>query len=797
MYAVMKQKVFGDKKEVSAKDLKEFDEEYTNSRDSIVRTFTAIKTNFTKGTEKIEELLHQVQDPIEELQLAECQAFTPAGHQAKVELPNPKAQTPSVKKSGPWKPVAMPGASAKKMVSIKKQELLQKMKKLSLNTTLYKAKKIDEAQETGSLDSIEQAEEDSIYIKKDAQEDLITNDSTNKSTKNKSPAKWSATPKESAKVPNRKPYYVIKEISLPKHPKKAPIEDEYEEKSEYEYSDEQSEGQSEESGEYSDDRENTEESGTEQDEDEETPEESEAEESESCESDEVNVEAKVKGKNVGRGKEEASSGKGREVKNERDSLENVGEKAVSIKTTKILNALDSARMQWAEVDERSDFERSLIPYTVETGSKASGSVYESDDQSGPDIDEINIKLVDFLGSGGEGRVYLAEILSLNERVALKQFEIKTDQSNSKKIIRTLSDEVELVKSLSHPNIIKYYSLRKSNRNKLQNAVEYNLFMEYMDGGSLAENIRKHSEGLPREKVQDIVRQVLSGLEYLHARNIIHRDLKPGNILANKEFDTFKITDFGISTQVKENMTNARRTRAGTPWYMAPEVILDEPYSYAADIWSLGCLCFELLTGHKPYASFGGMQAMLQMVKHESPLEACDAKVRKTLSADALDFLKLCWIAKPGNRPKVGMLLRHRFLKKNELGKKQVKRVYQKWAIIPLFDGNEDQRVSTTAYMTDASKEEYKEKPSKNLDYKVKNSRQKTLECGIIVDAKRSKEPTKHNGKGNSPEHAKRVPKAIRPPRMITPKENSKDLQGNGKDLQFIVANSPSRMQRKN
>ncbi len=205
-------------------------------------------------------------------------------------------------------------------------------------------------------------------------------------------------------------------------------------------------------------------------------------------------------------------------------------------------------------------------------------------------------------------------------------------------------------------------------------VEYNVIMEYMDQGSLSDLLKVHKKGLPKPQVQEILRQVLSGLHYLHAHNIIHRDLKPANILTNKAGTLYKITDFGISTQVREKMTNVKRTCAGTPWYMAPEVILDKPYSYAADIWSIGCLCFELFCGKRPYANFGAMQAMFQMVQHISPMENCSPVVKHMLSlpenAQLLDFLNQCWRCSPGDRPKAGKLLLHPFVRKRTAAKKK-------------------------------------------------------------------------------------------------------------------------------
>eukprot|EP00826_Nyctotherus_ovalis_P014883 TRINITY_DN14188_c0_g1_i4.p1 TRINITY_DN14188_c0_g1~~TRINITY_DN14188_c0_g1_i4.p1 ORF type:complete len:327 (+),score=89.82 TRINITY_DN14188_c0_g1_i4:73-1053(+) len=291
------------------------------------------------------------------------------------------------------------------------------------------------------------------------------------------------------------------------------------------------------------------------------------------------------------------------------------------------------------------------------------------------VDTTRIEIIKFLGNGSEGKVYLGKIVSLNELVAIKQYEVKLDQSDFKRLIEMLAKEVELVKTLSHPNIIKYYKLHRSNLRNLENVAEYNVIMEYIEKGSLVDLLKSHKRGLPRSQIQETVRQILKGLQYLHAHNIIHRDLKPANILVGND-DQYKITDFGISTQVREKMTTVKRTCAGTPWYMAPEVILDKPYSYAADIWSLGCLTFELFCGRKPYASFGGMQAMFQMIQNISPIEGCTPHTKYLFNlaenATLLDFLNQCWRSNPAERPKAGKLLSHPFVRKKSKKKKAKK-----------------------------------------------------------------------------------------------------------------------------
>ena len=117
-------------------------------------------------------------------------------------------------------------------------------------------------------------------------------------------------------------------------------------------------------------------------------------------------------------------------------------------------------------------------------------------------------------------------------------------------------------------------------------------------------------------------------------------MKPGNILMDETEKRFKIADFGVATEVIGKNSNTKRTETGTAWYMAPEVIKSEPYSYPIDIWAVGCILYELVSGKRPYYTCKNKFAsMFSTANNQTPLEKSDKKVRlKFKDKNLLDFL---------------------------------------------------------------------------------------------------------------------------------------------------------------
>eukprot|EP00826_Nyctotherus_ovalis_P048323 TRINITY_DN5671_c0_g1_i1.p1 TRINITY_DN5671_c0_g1~~TRINITY_DN5671_c0_g1_i1.p1 ORF type:complete len:666 (-),score=149.06 TRINITY_DN5671_c0_g1_i1:64-2061(-) len=293
-------------------------------------------------------------------------------------------------------------------------------------------------------------------------------------------------------------------------------------------------------------------------------------------------------------------------------------------------------------------------------------------EEGISVDTTLIGITKFLGWEGQDNIYLGQVLEPSsfipsKYVILKQVKLRLHDKNSRSKLLNLARELDMIKRLNSGNVVRYLALHKSSTNSMDEMLDYSLVMEYMEGGSLLDVAKRRRKRFAKAEIQEILRQVLNGVKYLHSHRIIHRDIKPANILVDKRGTAYKIADFSIATKVDEETPEARRECAGTPWYIAPEVILGYPYSYAADVWSVGCLAFELFTGRRPYDCYDGMDALFQMVDNPSPLSACPAPILSTLnSADNcafFDLLKKCWTREPARRPSAKVLLGHPFFHK--------------------------------------------------------------------------------------------------------------------------------------
>ena len=214
----------------------------------------------------------------------------------------------------------------------------------------------------------------------------------------------------------------------------------------------------------------------------------------------------------------------------------------------------------------------------------------------------NYEALKKLGKGGFGRVF--EVV---EKITNKKYAMKIIKKNIKNIYKfdTVKDEVNILKNLSHPNIVKYYDFKES-------VSKIYIIMELVEGESLFDWITKNynnntnnNKNVEESKIYIIIKQLLLAIHYLHSHNICHRDIKPQNILLQKKGDInhIKLIDFGLSVQNFQNI--GENKICGTWAYMSPEMLFNHKYYKPIDLWAVGIIMYELLNnGQHPFYKKG-------------------------------------------------------------------------------------------------------------------------------------------------------------------------------------------------
>ena len=197
----------------------------------------------------------------------------------------------------------------------------------------------------------------------------------------------------------------------------------------------------------------------------------------------------------------------------------------------------------------------------------------------------------YLGRGSFGEAYLIKSDETGMNYVIKRIYLDfLDENERKKVM----NEAALLKSIDHPNIIKFKEVFEV----VKPSKQINIIMEYANGGDINQKIKKQKPKHFEENLLiDWLTQLCHALQYIHYKNIIHRDIKPANIFLNT-LDQIKLGDFGVSKNL-ETMKLAS-TFTGSMDYLAPEIIDEKNYSFEADIWSLGVTFYELMTFRKPF-----------------------------------------------------------------------------------------------------------------------------------------------------------------------------------------------------
>lgn len=199
------------------------------------------------------------------------------------------------------------------------------------------------------------------------------------------------------------------------------------------------------------------------------------------------------------------------------------------------------------------------------------------------------EFVSILGSGSFGKVRLYR----DRQSRGKKYAIKTlvKEGVTRNIFNCLISEVNILRGLDHPNIVKYYET-------FEDEYYVHIVMEYLQGDDLYKILAQQDKELEERNICDISKQLLKALSFIHKKNIVHRDIKPENILFSKkdDYSTLKLIDFGLATS--ENRKKDK-SAVGSPYYMAPEIIQGK-YSTKTDMWSLGVILHLMLTGSFPF-----------------------------------------------------------------------------------------------------------------------------------------------------------------------------------------------------
>jgi len=217
------------------------------------------------------------------------------------------------------------------------------------------------------------------------------------------------------------------------------------------------------------------------------------------------------------------------------------------------------------------------------------------------------KVIDMIGGGGMANVYLAHDMILDRDVAVKM--LRLDFVNDEEFIRRFHREAQSATSLTHPNIVTIYDVGE------EGSIYY-IVMEYVEGYTLKQYIQKHSP-VPVETAIEMMKQLTSAITHAHQNNIVHRDIKPHNILVDK-LGNIKITDFGIAMALSATSITQTNSVLGSVHYLSPEQARGGMANKKSDIYSLGIVMFELLTGRLPFSGESAVSIALKHLQSETP-----------------------------------------------------------------------------------------------------------------------------------------------------------------------------------
>ncbi|SHN15619.1 Stk1 family PASTA domain-containing Ser/Thr kinase [Gracilibacillus kekensis] len=217
------------------------------------------------------------------------------------------------------------------------------------------------------------------------------------------------------------------------------------------------------------------------------------------------------------------------------------------------------------------------------------------------------EIIKLIGGGGMANVYLGNDSILERQVAIKV--LRLEYANDDEFITRFHREAQAATSLSHPNIVNIYDVGDEEQ-------IYYMVMEYVDGMTLKQYIQLHAP-IEVEEVMDIMTQITSAIAHAHDNELIHRDIKPQNILIDS-YGQIKVTDFGIAVALSATALTQTNSVLGSVHYLSPEQARGGKANRKSDIYSLGIVLFEMLTGNLPFSGQSAVSIALKHLQSETP-----------------------------------------------------------------------------------------------------------------------------------------------------------------------------------
>ena len=232
------------------------------------------------------------------------------------------------------------------------------------------------------------------------------------------------------------------------------------------------------------------------------------------------------------------------------------------------------------------------------------------------------RLVQILGEGGMGAVYKARDIELDRVIALKV--IRPELASNPEILQRFKQELILARQVTDRNVIRIFDLGEAD------GIKY-ITMEYLEGETLYQILRRHGK-VPVQEAVDIMRQTLSGLQAAHREGVIHRDLKPGNIMRDAS-GRVAVMDFGLARSLEGDGMTRTGTMMGTMEYMSPEQAHAKDLDARSDIFTVGLIFYELLTGKMPYAAESAVASLMKRTHERAvPVSSHDAAIPRPLTS---------------------------------------------------------------------------------------------------------------------------------------------------------------------